>query len=206
MLNCPVKGHLAIRSAQCLCHRAKSGKCSRCGNPWILDRMTHEEVAGVMAHELAHVKNRDTLIMTITATIAGAISMLANFALFFGNNRNNPMGLVGTLAMMFWHRWPPCWCKWQSAGPVNMKRTGSVPRSVVALCGLPRLLTSWRKALRQSNHAAERNPATAHMFIINPLHANAVDSLFSTHPNTRNRIAALERIAGLTNTGRGPWG
>ncbi|MEP6146785.1 MAG: M48 family metalloprotease, partial [Nisaea sp.] len=67
----------------------------------LLQRMTHEEVAGVMAHELAHVKNRDTLIMTITATIAGAISMLANFALFFGNDRNNPLGLIGTLAMMF---------------------------------------------------------------------------------------------------------
>lgn len=56
------------------------------------------------------------------------------------------------------------------------------------------------------NHAAERNPATAHLFIINPLHANAVDSLFSTHPNTQNRIAALERMAGADNTGRGLWG
>ena len=67
----------------------------------LLDQLSREEIAGVMAHELAHVKNRDTLTMTITATIAGAIGMLANFALFFGafggGNRNNPLGIVGVL-------------------------------------------------------------------------------------------------------------
>ena len=146
----------------------------------LLERMNREEVAGVMAHELAHVKNRDTLIMTITATIAGAISMLANFALFFGNNRNNPLGLIGTLAMMF-------------LAPM------------AAMLGLASALGKLEKgAAAIDNHAAERNPATAHMFIINPLHANAVDSLFSTHPNTQNRIAALQRMAGAANTGRGP--
>ncbi|MEE8332867.1 MAG: M48 family metalloprotease, partial [Alphaproteobacteria bacterium] len=67
----------------------------------LLRMMSHEEIAGVMAHELAHVRNRDTLIMTITATIAGAISMLANFALFFGHGaRNNPLGLIGTILIM----------------------------------------------------------------------------------------------------------
>ena len=66
----------------------------------LLGTLSYEEIAGVMAHELAHVKNRDTLIMTITATIAGAIGMLANFALFFGGNRNNPLGIVGSLMIM----------------------------------------------------------------------------------------------------------
>ena len=71
-----------------------------CATTGLLNALTREEVAGVMAHELAHVKNRDTLIMTITATLAGAISMLANFALFFGGNRNNPLGIIGTILMM----------------------------------------------------------------------------------------------------------
>ena len=173
----------------------------------LLDRMTHEEVAGVMAHELAHVKNRDTLIMTITATIAGAISMLANFALFFGNNRNNPMGLIGTLAMMFLA--PMAAMLVQMA--ISRSREYEADRIGAEICGRPLWLASALDTLEKGaasidNHAAERNPATAHMFIINPLHANAVDSLFSTHPNTRNRIAALERMAGLTDTGRGPWG
>ena len=66
----------------------------------LLKNLSHEEVAGVMAHELAHIKNRDTLIMTITASIAGAISIIANFAIFFGGNRNNPLGLIGSLLMM----------------------------------------------------------------------------------------------------------
>ena len=69
----------------------------------IMQRLSREELAGVLAHELAHIKNRDTLTMTVTATIAGAISMLANFALFFGSgdNRNNPMGIIGTIAIVF---------------------------------------------------------------------------------------------------------
>src|SRR3546814_3900886 len=66
----------------------------------LLKRLSAEELAGVMAHELAHVKNRDTLTMTITATIAGAISMLANFGLFFGDNRNNPLGIFGAILGM----------------------------------------------------------------------------------------------------------
>ena len=75
----------------------------------LLRRLSHEEVAGVMAHELAHVKNRDTLIMTITATIAGAVSMLTNFAFFFGggDNRNNPLGADRHDADDdSWRRWP----------------------------------------------------------------------------------------------------
>ncbi|WP_028464401.1 zinc metalloprotease HtpX [Nisaea denitrificans] len=172
----------------------------------LLERMSHEEVAGVMAHELAHVKNRDTLIMTITATIAGAISMLANFALFFGNNRNNPLGLIGTLAMMFLA--PLAAMLVQMA--ISRSREYEADRLGAEICGRPLWLASALAKLEKGaatidNHAAERNPATAHMFIINPLHAHAVDSLFSTHPNTQNRIAALQRMAGAGNTSRGPW-
>lgn len=173
----------------------------------LLERMSHEEVAGVMAHELAHVKNRDTLIMTITATIAGAISMLANFALFFGNNRNNPLGLIGALAMMFLA--PMAAMLVQMA--ISRSREYEADRIGAEICGRPLWLASALGKLEKGaaaidNNAAERNPATAHMFIINPLHAHAVDSLFSTHPNTQNRIAALERMAGLTNASQGPWG
>ena len=66
----------------------------------LLSRLTKEEIAAVMAHELAHIKNRDTTIMVVAATFAGAISMLANFMMFFGNRRNNQMGFLGILAMM----------------------------------------------------------------------------------------------------------
>jgi len=73
-----------------------------CATTGLLERLSYEELAGVMAHELAHVKNRDTLIMTITATLAGAISMLANFAFFFGggNDRRNPLGPLGAILIM----------------------------------------------------------------------------------------------------------
>lgn len=173
----------------------------------LLEMMSREEVAGVMAHELAHVKNRDTLIMTITATIAGAISMLANFALFFGNNRNNPMGLIGTLAMMFLA--PMAAMLVQMA--ISRSREYEADRIGAEICGRPLWLASALAKLEKGartidNHAAERNPATAHMFIINPLHAHAVDNLFSTHPNTRNRIAALEQMAGTRGAVQGPWG
>ncbi|WP_420404363.1 zinc metalloprotease HtpX [Nisaea sp.] len=173
----------------------------------LLELMSHEEVAGVMAHELAHVKNRDTLIMTITATFAGAISMLANFALFFGGNRNNPLGLIGTLAMMFLA--PLAAMLVQMA--ISRSREYEADRIGAEICGRPLWLASALAKLEKGartidNHAAERNPATAHMFIINPLHAHAVDSLFSTHPNTRNRIAALERMAGSRGAVQGPWG
>ncbi|UUX50803.1 zinc metalloprotease HtpX [Nisaea acidiphila] len=172
----------------------------------LLEAMSREEVAGVMAHELAHVKNRDTLIMTITATIAGAISMLANFALFFGNNRNNPMGLIGALAMMFLA--PMAAMLVQMA--ISRSREYEADRIGAEICGRPLWLASALAKLEKGaqlidNNAAERNPATAHMFIINPLHAHAVDNLFSTHPNTRNRIAALERMAGSRGAVQGPW-
>ncbi len=162
----------------------------------LLNGLSREEVAGVMAHELAHIKNRDTLIMTVTATLAGALSMLANFGLFFGGNRNSPLGIVGVLAMAILAP--------MAAGLVQMAisrtREYAADREGAAICGNPLWLAAALEriqgaASRIDYHAAERNPATAHMFIINPLHANKVDNLFSTHPNTANRVAALKQMA-----------
>ena len=163
----------------------------------LLKMLDSQEVAGVMAHELAHVKNRDTLIMTITATIAGAISMLANFGLFFGNNRNNPLGMIGTIAIMILA--PMAAMLVQMA--ISRAREYEADRVGAEICGRPLWLASalakiQHGAQRIDNIAAEDNPATAHMFIINPLHARSMDGLFTTHPNTENRIAKLKEMAG----------
>ncbi len=173
----------------------------------LLRRLSHEEIAGVMAHELAHVKNRDTLIMTITATIAGAISMLANFALFFGGSRNNPLGLIGTLALMILA--PLAAMLVQMA--ISRAREYGADRGGAEICGRPLWLASAlekieRFARRIDNVAAERNPATAHMFIINPLHAHKVDGLFTTHPPTSERVARLRALAAEMGQGARPWG
>jgi heat shock protein HtpX len=178
----------------------------------LLRRLNAQEVAAVMAHELAHVQNRDTLTMTVTATLAGAISMLASFALFFGNNRNNPLGLIGTLAMMILA--PMAAALVQMA--ISRSREYEADRRGAELCGNPLWLASALEKIDRSARAidnlpAERNPATAHMFIINPLHAHKVDGLFSTHPSTENRVARLREMAATQNaTGSpaapsGPW-
>lgn len=177
----------------------------------LLRRLDAQEVAAVMAHELAHVQNRDTLIMTITATFAGAIGMLANFAMFFGRDRQG--GMLGAIAVMIF---APL-----AAGLVQMaisrSREYEADKVGAAICGNPMWLAS---ALRKidafakgiDNVQAERNPAVAHMFIINPLHAHRRDALFSTHPATENRIAALEALAAegkrwgkVGVAARGPW-
>ena len=164
----------------------------------LLERLTPEEVAGVMAHELAHVQHRDTLIMTITATLAGAISMLGNFAFFFGGNRdnNNPFGFIGVLVAMLVA--PFAAMLVQMA--ISRTREYSADKRGAEICGHPAWLASAlgkiaEAAGRTVNQDAERNPATAHMFIINPLSGQKLDSLFSTHPDTGNRIAALNQLA-----------
>lgn len=163
----------------------------------LLEILSREEIAGVMAHELAHVKNRDTLIMTITATIAGAISMLANFAFFFGgHSRNNPMGMVGTLLLMILA--PLAAMLVQTA--ISRTREYHADRIGAEICGQPQWLASALEKLEQGsrhieNESAEENPATAHMFIINPLHSHSIDNLFSTHPNTENRVRKLREMS-----------
>lgn len=162
----------------------------------LLRRLSPEEIAGVMAHELAHIRNHDTAIMTVTATFAGAISLLVNFAIFFGGRRDSPLGIVGLLAMMIL---APL-----AAGLVQMAisrgREYEADRVGAEICGDPEWLAAALEriagfAARIDNNVAERNPATAHMFIINPLHAHRHDRLFSTHPATENRVAALRAMA-----------
>ncbi|QOG07076.1 zinc metalloprotease HtpX [Aureimonas sp. OT7] len=165
----------------------------------LLRQLTPEEVAGVMAHELAHVENRDTLIMTITATLAGAISMLGNFAFFFGGNRENngnPLGIIGVLAAVIVA--PLAAMIVQMA--ISRTREYSADRRGAEIAGNPIWLASALAKIasaagRTVNVDAERNPATAHMFIVNPLNGQRMDNLFSTHPDTNNRIAALKAQA-----------
>jgi heat shock protein HtpX len=166
----------------------------------LLQALSYEEVAGVMAHELAHIQNRDTLTMTLTATIAGAISMLANFAMFFGGSgnreNNNPLGFIGVLIAMIVA--PFAAMLVQMA--ISRTREYSADKRGAEICGNPLWLSSALGKIavaagRVPNNDAERNPATAHMFIINPLSGERMDNLFSTHPNTENRIAALEEMA-----------
>jgi heat shock protein HtpX len=183
----------------------------------LLQLLSREEIAGVMAHELAHVKHRDTLLMTITATIAGAISMLTNFAFFFGgNDRNNPLGLVGTLMMVVLA--PLAAMIVQMT--ISRTREYEADREGAVISGNPRSLASALNKIsgyaRQiPNEIAERSPAMAHMYIINPLSGQRMDNLFSSHPATENRIAALmamEEAQGpsmMPNVSRrsaGPWG
>ena len=187
----------------------------------LLNRLSEQEVAGVMAHELAHVKNRDTLLMTITATIAGAVSMLANIASFqmlFGGSRNNPLGMIGTILMMVLA--PMAAMMVQMA--ISRAREYEADRMGAEICGEPRWLASAlgglsRGAAQIDNQAAEQNPATAHMFIVNPLHARAIDGLFSTHPPMEERIRRLHAMSsggesslrgsfGGRPASKGPWG
>ena len=174
-----------------------------CATSGLLDLLTRDEVRGVMAHELAHVKNRDTLVMTITATVAGAISALANFALFFGGDRERTGGLIGTLALMLL---APL-----AAGLVQMAisrtREYQADRIGAEIAGDPHALASALEkieayARRIHNPVAERNPASGQLFIINPLAGKGADSLFSTHPATGNRIKALMALA--VSTGATP--
>ena len=160
----------------------------------LLNMLSREETAGVMAHELAHVQNRDTLTMTVTATIAGAIGMLANFALFFSNRERGGI-LSGILIMIF----AP-----MAAGLVQMaisrSREYEADKRGAEICGNPLWLASALEKIDRGaraiiNRRAEQNPAMAHMYIMNPLAGRRGDSLFSTHPATQNRIEALNQLA-----------
>ena len=169
-----------------------------CATTGLLDMLTREEIRGVMAHELAHVKNRDTLTMTVTATIAGAIAALANFALFFGggDDRERPGGLIGTLALMILAP--------MAAGLVQMAisrsreyeadRVGAeIARDPDALASALQKIEAYSRRIH--NPTAERNPASGQLFIINPLAGKGADNLFSTHPATGNRVRALMELA-----------
>jgi heat shock protein HtpX len=178
----------------------------------LLNQLNRDEINGVMAHELAHVMNRDTLTMTVTATFAGAIGMLANFAFFFGGNREG--GFLGAIAMMIFA--PMAAMLVQTA--ISRAREYEADRVGAQIHGNPMALASALEKIERSarhtvNVRAENNPATAHMFIINPLNGKRTDKLFSTHPDTANRIAKLRQMAGASArsepgpwSARGPWG
>jgi len=196
----------------------------------LMQTVDKQELAGVIAHELGHVKNRDTLLMTITATIAGAISMLANFGLYFGRGNNSGhMGIVGSLMLVILG--PLAAALVQMA--ISRTREYEADREGAEISRRPLSLASALQKIAGAAHhipnmPAERNPASAHLFIVNPLSGARMDNLFSTHPNVENRVARLQEMArdmGESGTpasagaeasgpwssarrvaGRGPWG
>ncbi|NMJ41225.1 zinc metalloprotease HtpX [Roseomonas sp. JC162] len=186
-------------------------------NTGLLDLMPEREVAGVIAHELAHIRNRDTLIMTVTATVAGAISMLANFGMIFGGaNRDRNQSPFGPIALILMLILAPL-----AAAVVQMaisrSREYEADRVGAEISGDPLALASALEHLegyahRIQNYGAEANPAAAHMFIVNPLSGARMDNLFSTHPRTENRVAALRQLAAsmgapaAPSAAPGPWG
>jgi heat shock protein HtpX len=166
-----------------------------CITSGLLQRVDREELAGVLAHELSHVKNRDTLTMTLVATIAGAVAMLANFAFFFGGRNRNPLGIVGMLLVTLLA--PIAAVFVQMA--VSRRREFEADRCGAELSGRPLWLASALERIEHSaevidNPAADANPATAHMFIIDPLHGG-LSGLFSSHPSTEERVGRLRAMA-----------
>jgi heat shock protein HtpX len=202
-----------------------------CASTGLLEMLSPEETAGVLAHELSHVKNHDTLTMAVAATIGGAISMLAQYLQFgalFGGRRDNNSGVGWIGALIAIIVAPLAAMLVQMA--ISRSREYQADRLGGIISGNPLWLAS---ALRKiegyaheiRNEPAEAVPATAHLFIINPLAGEGMDNLFSTHPNTENRIAELEKLAAemgiqagttgasvqgpwrrATSQPRGPWG
>jgi len=157
----------------------------------LLRLLDDEELAGVVAHELAHVKNRDILISSVAATLAAAIMMVARFAMFFGGSRDdrqgqNPVALLATMLLA-----PVAAMLIQSA--ISRSREFGADAGGAAIAGTPSGLVSALRKLESASKAVplDANPATAHMFIIKPFSAAGLTSLFSTHPPTERRIQAL---------------
>ena len=173
-----------------------------CASTGLLEALSKEEVAGVMAHELAHIKNRDTLTMAVAATIGGAVSMFAQYlqlGMLFGSGRSDDrggLGMIGTLAAVIIA--PLAAMMVQMA--ISRSREYQADRMGAQIAGNPIWLASALKkinaiARRIPNEQAEAIPAAAHVFIINPLNGRGIDNLFSTHPNVENRLAELEALA-----------
>lgn len=182
-----------------------------CATTGILERLSDEGLAGVLAHELGHVKNRDTLTMTVTATMAGAISMLANFAFFFGggsDRRNNPLGIVGVILVAILA--PIAATLVQMT--ISRAREYEADKAGAEISGHPLWLADALDdiaggAARIANPVAEGHPATASLFIVNPLTGGGLAGLFSTHPPTEERVRRLRAMATeATRPATGPWG
>ncbi|TDR94935.1 zinc metalloprotease HtpX [Enterovirga rhinocerotis] len=182
----------------------------------LLRILNRDEIAGVMAHELAHIKNRDTLLMTVTATLAGAISTVAQFGFMFGgrsDGRSHP--IMGLLTMLLA---PIAAAIIQFA--ISRSREYVADRDGGLISGRPDALASALLKLEAAargtlNVSAEQHPATAPLFIVNPLAGGGIDNMFSTHPSTQNRVAALQQLAAemgragggfaAPRPGSGPW-
>jgi heat shock protein HtpX len=172
-----------------------------CASTGLLQTLSREELTGVIAHELTHVKNHDTLTMTVAASIGGAISMLAQwmqFGFLFGGNRDDRsgVGMIGVLLAIIVA--PIAAMLVQMA--ISRSREYAADRGGAIISGRPLWLASALAKIDDyahqiPNETAESVPATAPMFIINPLSGQGFDNWFSTHPSTGNRIAALEEIA-----------
>ena len=175
-----------------------------CASTGLLEMLSREEVAAVMAHELAHIKNRDTLIMTVSATIAGAISMMANmlqFSMLFGgrDSRGNILGVIAAAILA-----PFAAMLIQMA--ISRSREYYADRIGAEIVGNPAWLASALARIHQAARgipmeSAERIPASAHLFIVNPLIGGTIDNLFSTHPYVENRINALDELTREMGTG-----
>lgn len=179
----------------------------------LLDALDRNEIAGVVAHELAHIKNRDTLTMMVAATIGGAISMMAQylqFGMLFGGNRDSRggLGFIGALIAMI--AAPFAAMLVQTA--ISRSREYQADRMGAMIVGNPLWLASALQKINARargivNDEAEAIPAAAHLFIVNPLTGRGMDNMFSTHPNTENRIAELTKLAreiGVSNGGYRP--
>src|SRR5215469_11024437 len=196
-----------------------------CATTGLLNTLSRDEIAGVIGHELGHVRNHDTLTMTITATIAGAISMLAQIGMFFGGfardrESNSGLGIIGSVLMLILA--PLAAMIVQMA--ISRTREYAADNFGGRISGRPDALASAlvkisRVAEAVPNDTAEAHPTTAHLFIINPLSGRGMDNLFSTPPTTENRIAALNALSremglgsfsaaqrGATRGATGPWG
>ncbi|WGF88136.1 zinc metalloprotease HtpX [Marinivivus vitaminiproducens] len=179
----------------------------------LMQTLSRDELAGVIAHELAHVKNRDTLTMTVAATIAGAIGFLSQFGLFFGgssDSRNNPLGPIGAILLMILG--PIAAMVIQMA--ISRTREYSADRLGAEISGQPLALASALARIQtvaqgRPMMSAERNPASASLFIVNPLTGRGVAELFRTHPRTEERIRRLKALAterSQIHSRMGPWG
>lgn len=168
----------------------------------IINLLTREELAGVMAHELAHVKNRDILIGSIAATIAGAISMLANmaqWAMIFGGRNNDEDGPHPAVAIVMMIVAPIAAMIVQMA--ISRSREYGADSEGGRICGQPEYLASALKKLEAGarnvslNASETSQEATAHMFIVNPLNGEGLKSLFSTHPPIEERVRRLKNMS-----------
>jgi heat shock protein HtpX len=176
-----------------------------CVNQGLIQLLDQDEMEGVLAHELQHVYNRDILVGSVAATLAAAVTFLSRFALFFGGNRENQNPVIAIAAMIL----APIGAMLVQMA-ISRTREYSADRLGATICGQPIWLARALQKIEQLvkgrlMQTAENNPATAHMFIVNPLIRGGVDNLFRTHPPTADRIRRLQELAGAPTRGAGPW-